>query len=156
MLTSLHKLSLSSDSAEKTIKIANKIGQNLKGGEVILLNSDLGGGKTTFTKGLSSGLGSTELVTSPSFTICNEYRSGDKTIYHFDFFRLNNPGIMSQELEEYLDDPDGIIVIEWPNIVIPNIPDNRVTIEIISSADDSREFNIIYSDNLKYLFEGVN
>src|SRR5205807_2663685 len=106
-----------STSADDTLAIAVLIGSKLKGGEVIELVSDLGGGKTTFVKGLAKGLGSQDEVHSPSFTLSNEYRAGGLKIYHFDFYRLNEPGIMRQELAEAIADLSGVMVVEWPEIV---------------------------------------
>src|SRR6185312_5854101 len=81
-------------SSDNTSDVAMKIGRKLQGGEVIELISDLGGGKTTFVRGLAKGMGSQDTVRSPSFTLSNEYRSGKLTLYHFDFYRLEDPGIM--------------------------------------------------------------
>src|ERR1700712_1196496 len=108
---------IESTSLQATLDLAAAIGMKLKGGEVIELVSDLGGGKTAFVKGLARGMGSTDVVRSPSFTISNQYKAGSKTLYHFDFYRLFDPGIMRDELAEILQDPNAVVVVEWASIV---------------------------------------
>src|ERR1700679_221405 len=98
---------------EETIGLAAAIGGRLRGGEVIELASDLGGGKTTFVRGLAQGAGSGDTVSSPSFTLTNQYEAGDLTIYHFDFYRLLEAGIVRDELAEVLADPQAVVVVEW-------------------------------------------
>ena len=81
---------------------------------VVELIGDVGAGKTTFTRGLAEGLGITEPVTSPSFTISKSYplQNGGNLI-HYDFYRLSNPGLMAADLQENLTNPDNIIIVEW-------------------------------------------
>src|SRR3989344_5721785 len=94
---------LSTSSAE-TENLASKIGRALKGGELIELVSDLGGGKTTFVRGLAKGMGSRDHVSSPTFTICNTYKVKSKSshaaqeLWHFDFYRLHEAGLIEHEL----------------------------------------------------------
>src|SRR5580658_6146792 len=104
-------------SPKATLDFAAQIGQNLKGGELIAIASDLGGGKTTFVRGLTKGAGSTEHVTSPSFTIRNDYSAKNLDIAHFDFYRINDPGILRDMLEEVIDDSSVSIVIVWAGVV---------------------------------------
>lgn len=86
----------SSDSTDATIKLGEQLGRNLKGGETIEFLSDLGGGKTTFITGLNKGFGSEDPVASPSFTISYTYsRQNKKQLHHFDFYRLEDAGIVS-------------------------------------------------------------
>lgn len=99
--------SIISDSPEKTEVIAKNIGHHVKGGETIELVSDLGGGKTTFVHGLTAGVGSVDAVASPTFTISRQYKAGKLTIYHFDFYRLKEAGIMADELAEVINHPGG-------------------------------------------------
>lgn len=133
------------------MSLAGKIGRKLKGGEVIELVSDLGGGKTAFVRGLASGMGSQDKVRSPSFTLGNQYRAGSLTLHHFDFYRLEQPGIMRDELAEILTDPKAILVVEWANIVQDILPANRLTIRFKATGETSRELNFKYSEELKYL-----
>lgn len=140
-----------STSLDDTALLAEQMGSRLRGGEVIELISDVGGGKTTFVKSLAKGFGSTDNVASPSFTISREYTAGKRTMYHFDFYRLNNPGIMSNELAETVTDPSGVVVVEWAGIVENVLPTDRVTIQIKSLAGTAREFEISYPEKLAYI-----
>lgn len=123
---------------------------------MFLLASDLGGGKTTFTKGLAKGLGSHDVVGSPTFTVNRVYncRDGIK-LYHFDFYRLSEGGMVAYELAEYLNDPMAVIVIEWGDVVSEALPEQRVTIQIerTSEGEDARLVHVSYPDSLAYIRE---
>ena len=106
---------------------------------VIELVGDVGTGKTTFTRGLAKGLGVKSTVTSPSFTISKQYSGDNCTLIHYDFYRLNDPGIMLDDLEENLKNPKNIIVIEWGESVKDILPKNHTKIEIKYNDDNSRE-----------------
>ncbi len=131
--------------------LAAGIGSKLRGGEVIELVSDLGGGKTAFVRGLAKGLGSLDQVRSPSFTISNQYRANTLTLYHFDFYRLSEPGIMRQELNEIIEDPQAVVAVEWAEIVESVLPTDRLTVSIKATGENSREFSIEYPEKLSYL-----
>ena len=111
---------ITTKSEEQTIKVAEKIANVLVKGDIVILQGDLGAGKTHFVKGLAKGLGSKDLVTSPTFTILNEYDGGRLKIYHFDMYRVNGKE-EAEELgfEEYFDKNklDGVSVVEWPEQV---------------------------------------
>ena len=143
-----------STSSENTVQLAETLGTRFKGGEVVELISDLGGGKTTFVRGLAKGLGSTDKVASPSFTISREYKAGDKTLYHFDFYRLKDPGIVANELAEVVGDPKAVVVVEWADIVEDVLTTDKLTIRIKTTGDTEREFTFTYPEKLKYLMEG--
>jgi tRNA threonylcarbamoyladenosine biosynthesis protein TsaE len=128
----------------------------LKGGEVIELVSDLGGGKTTFVRGLTEGLGSSDHVASPTFTISRQYKTADQrnlTLYHFDFYRLDEPGIVAAELAEVIDDPQAIVAIEWASIVHDVLPKDHVTLTLKSVGETTRDITFEYPSSLAYLFE---
>ncbi|MDB5166349.1 MAG: hypothetical protein JWM37_421 [Candidatus Saccharibacteria bacterium] len=131
------------------------IGEKLRGGEVIQLISDLGGGKTALVRGLAKGLGSTDSVASPSFTISREYKAGDKTLYHFDFYRLQDPGIMANELAELFEDEQAVIAIEWADIVESIIPPSHVTIRIEPKAETERLISLSCPTDLEYVVPTV-
>jgi tRNA threonylcarbamoyladenosine biosynthesis protein TsaE len=133
------------------LALAEKVGHNMRGGEVIELVSDLGGGKTAFVRGLARGLGSTESVHSPSFTLSNRYQADKLTLYHFDFYRLEEPGIMKDELAEVLDDPQAVVAVEWGKIVDDVLPPQRLIIRIDVPAADRRELIFSYPASLEYL-----
>jgi tRNA threonylcarbamoyladenosine biosynthesis protein TsaE len=103
-----------SHSEEATFEIARELGASLKSPAHILLHGDLGAGKTLFAKGLAVGLGVAhpEDVTSPTFTLINEYR-GRAKIYHIDLYRIETGELEGLGLEELFDDPDAIVIIEW-------------------------------------------
>lgn len=128
-----------------------KIGRKLKGGEVLELIGDLGAGKTAFIRGLVKGMGGTEDVRSPSFTLSNQYNTGSLTLRHFDFYRLQEPGIMRSEIEEVLQDPKVVVAVEWAEAVAAALPAERLKVTISATAETGRRFNITYPDNLAYL-----
>jgi tRNA threonylcarbamoyladenosine biosynthesis protein TsaE len=131
------------ESAQETENIAELIGSKLTGRECIELISDLGGGKTTFTRGLVRGMGIYDTVSSPTFTIGKQYSNNNLTCYHFDFYRLQEPGLVAEELSESISDPNGVIVIEWADSVAEVLPENRIAIEIYRVAENSEHRKII-------------
>ena len=102
-----------SNSVEETIEFARQWSSCLVPNDVVALVGDLGAGKTHFVKGLVEGLGGAENVTSPTFTLMHEYRSGRLPVFHFDFYRLNHP-VELQEIgfDDYLEE-NGVAVVEW-------------------------------------------
>lgn len=144
-----------SESAESTELLGECIGRQLKGGEVIELISDLGGGKTTFTRGLVKGLGSRDKVASPTFTVSRIYQAGDLEVHHFDFYRLQEPGIIAHELEEILNDPRSIVVVEWADAVRRALPGLRLTITIRQQPTGERQLTLAYPKELEYLLENI-
>lgn len=128
-----------------------RIGHKLCGGEVIELVSDLGGGKTAFVRGLAKGMGSNDRVSSPSFTLSNQYKAGKLTIHHFDFYRLKETGIMERELAEVLEDPRAVAVIEWGGIAEAVLPPGRLTVRIRPTGETTRQFNFSCPNNLSHL-----
>lgn len=127
------------------------MGHKMRGGEVIELVSDLGGGKTAFVRGLAKGMGSPDMVRSPSFTLGNQYHAGKLTLHHFDFHRLGEPGIMRDELAEILTDSQNVAVIEWANIIEDVLPAERLIIQIKATAETGRELIFEYPEQLEYL-----
>ncbi len=152
---SLCPISLTTRSADHTIKVGQSIGSHLKGGEVIELTGDLGSGKTTLIKGLVAGADSQELVSSPSFTICNEYISPKFKIYHFDFYRLSDPGIIKRELVEVINSPNNVIVIEWPEVIENILPNKRLIINMSLTKGGDRLIKLGYLNDLNYLIKDL-
>ena len=126
-----------------TEKLGDKIGQKVQPGTVIALIGDLGTGKTTLTKSIARGLGVTETVTSPTFNIIREYRSGRLPLYHFDVYRIGDPDEMFElGYEEYFYG-DGVCVVEWADIIEELLPEDAVVITIDRGAsDEEREYEI--------------
>ncbi|NTW62124.1 tRNA (adenosine(37)-N6)-threonylcarbamoyltransferase complex ATPase subunit type 1 TsaE [Candidatus Saccharibacteria bacterium] len=119
------------------------IGRSLSGGEVIELVGDVGAGKTTLTKGIAKGLGVEDYVQSPSFTISRVYKGrGDLSLVHYDFYRLDDAGIMADELGEDLGDNSKVVVIEWGGVVSGVLPHDRVTINLTTITDTERRLDI--------------
>ena len=136
-----------------TLSLAEKIGRSCRGGEVFELISDLGGGKTAFVRGLAKGMGTTDEVTSPSFTVNNTYTSSKLTLEHFDFYRLDDPGLLSGQLEEDIFQPDTVVAVEWGDIVSDILPDSRVRVAISVEANDSRTIQYRFPAELSYIFK---
>lgn len=135
-----------SKSVEDTYKLAETVAKNLTAGEVVLLDGDLGAGKTTFTKGLFKALGVTEMVTSPTFTIMNEYRGDRFKLYHFDMYRIESEEELSElGFEEQLFS-DGVSVIEWNKI--SDLPEKRLYVSVKAVSDTEREFEINESTDI--------
>lgn len=143
------------NTATETEELAAKIGKRLKGGEVIEMVSDLGGGKTTFVRGLAKGAGSKDNVSSPTFKICNVYVAGSRQIYHYDFYRLPEAGLIEHELIEGLTASNSIIVIEWGDVVKHVLPERRLSILITATGETSRKIQFSYGKDLSYLTEGI-
>lgn len=150
----MKKIINTADSTE-TEKVGQAIGEQLKGGEVIELTSDLGGGKTTFVRGLARGVGSTDSVNSPSFTIENVYAAGDLEIRHFDFYRLQEAGIAGFGLEEVLGDDSKVVILEWAGIAEARLPADRLIISFLPNKDESRTLTITAPKKLEYLLGGL-
>lgn len=147
--------SISTTSSDESENLGEKLGRKLTGGEVIELTSDLGGGKTTFVRGLAKGAGSKDIVASPTFMICKQYKAKDLTIYHYDFYRLSDPGIIRHELEEGLSDPKAVVVVEWADIIKDVLPDSRLKVNIKSTGENNREISIRIPQDLNYLMEEI-
>lgn len=116
-----------------------KLGALLRGGEILELIGDVGAGKTTLTKGIAAGLGVDDDVQSPSFTISRVYETPKGlALAHYDFYRLQDAGIMVAELHETVHDPRTITIIEWAEIVGGVLPADRVSITITSPGEMAR------------------
>ena len=118
-------------SAEETHALGKKIGETAKPGDVYTLVGDLGVGKTVFTQGIADGLGITEPVSSPTFTIVQVYEEGRMPFYHFDVYRIGDIEEMDEIGYEDYFYGEGLCMIEWANLIEEILPDKRydVTIE---------------------------
>ncbi len=147
----MNQLELISKDAEQTENIAHLIGAQLRGGEVIELVSDLGGGKTTFVRGLAAGAESRDVVSSPTFTVSKVYIAPKFEIHHFDFYRLPDAGLMAHEVHDLLNNTGVVLVVEWAGVVQQVLPEEKLTITITKSGDNSRNIIVEYPDSLEYL-----
>ena len=151
-------LQIQSTGPEETSAIGERLGQKCAGGEFFVLSSDLGGGKTTFTKGLAKGLGSNAVVSSPTFTVSKVYECRDGlSLHHFDFYRLAESGMVGMELDEVKDDPKAVTVVEWGDIVKGILPEERITVQFgrDHSSEDTRILTITASPRFAHLIEGL-
>ena len=136
-------MQITTHSADETQALGQKLASRLASGDVIAYFGDLGAGKTAFTRGLAQGLGITAPVTSPTYTIVNEYLSGRIPLFHFDMYRLSS----SDELfdigwEDYLS-RGGVCAVEWSENVEDALQDAiRVTIEKDADEPDTRHITI--------------
>lgn len=120
-----------------------RLGALLRGGESVELLGDVGAGKTTLAKGIAAGMGVDEDVQSPSFTISRTYDTPSGIqLAHYDFYRLQDAGIMADELHETVQAPDVVTIIEWAEIVAGVLPKDRVRIHITSPSEHSRHMVI--------------
>lgn len=125
-------------SYEDTMRIASELAKTLRGGEFIAMYGDLGAGKTAFVQGLAKALGITQHVTSPTFTIVNEYE-GRLPLYHFDVYRIADPDEMYEiGFEEYVYS-DGVCVVEWAELIEELFPEKYL--RLVIEKDDSKDFD---------------
>jgi tRNA threonylcarbamoyladenosine biosynthesis protein TsaE len=148
-------MKLYSDNEQQARLYGEQLGKAVRGGEVIEFVGDLGAGKTSFMRGLAEGLESKDSVASPTFTLSNIYRASRRpelaegspenlqefiAIHHFDFYRLQEPGLISEQLKEAISDPNTIVCVEWAESVHGILPKNRITIQITTLGENEREF----------------
>lgn len=132
-----------------------RVGLLARGGEMIELIGDVGTGKTTFTKGLGAGLQVDDDVQSPSFTISREYAARDGLeLHHYDFYRLNDPGVVKYELAESIANSQAVTVVEWGETARDVLPADRISfIFRYSNESDIRQCEITIPEKYNYLKE---
>lgn len=122
-------------SEAETVSVGRRLGEVLGKGALVCLVGEIGAGKTAFTRGIAGALGIASHITSPTFTIVNEY-SAAVPLYHFDVYRLEGAGDLDDiGFEEYLSG-DGIVVIEWADMVSDALPGNRITVDFSRNAGE--------------------
>jgi tRNA threonylcarbamoyladenosine biosynthesis protein TsaE len=134
-------IALSLPDANATRKLGNLLGQTLPAGTVLLLEGNLGSGKTTLVQGIGEGLGITEAIASPTFTLVNEYLEGRIPLYHLDLYRLQPSEVATLYLESYwdgLENPLGIVAIEWAERMEQR-PPNYLRIRLIGAETPARQ-----------------
>ena len=134
-----------SQSEEETFEIAERLGKDCKGGEIFLLNGDLGVGKTVFSKGLGKGLGITEPIVSPTFTILQIYEEGRLPFYHFDVYRISDISDMDEIGYEDYFSSSGVCLIEWAELIRDILPDRCISVTIekeLSKGESYRNIRI--------------
>lgn len=132
-----------SKSCLQTYELASKISKYIKGGDIILLNGDLGAGKTTFVKGFAQAVGVKQSVTSPTFTLLKTYKANNFTIVHVDAYRLD--GDTFDELDDYIND-ENVVFIEWSDcLASQDLIENHLSINIRYISKNQREYTISYN-----------
>ena len=131
----------------ETEKVGEALGKVLQPGSILAYEGDLGAGKTAFTRGLARGLGAAEQVTSPTYTIVNEYLSGRMPLFHFDMYRLaSSDDLWDIGWEDYLD-RGGVCAVEWSENVADAM-EGAVLVTIEKTGEDSRRITIEGGENL--------
>ncbi|MEE1030641.1 MAG: tRNA (adenosine(37)-N6)-threonylcarbamoyltransferase complex ATPase subunit type 1 TsaE [Ruminococcus sp.] len=140
---------IETNSAEETFAFGKKIGEMAKPGQIYTMIGDLGVGKTVFTQGLARGLDITEPISSPTFTIIQEYEEGRLPFYHFDVYRIGD----IEEMEEIGYDDyffgNGVCMIEWANLIEELIPDSRIQVTIEKDLEKGFDYRKITIDGLE-------
>ena len=135
------------NSPVETEKVGEALGKVLKPGTILAYEGDLGAGKTAFTRGLARGLGCTDMVTSPTYTIVNEYLSGRLPLFHFDMYRLaSSDDLWDIGWEAYLD-RNGICAVEWSENVEDSL-EGAITVTIEKLGEDARRITIEGGEDL--------
>jgi len=137
----MHKIS---NSNKQTIAIGKELATKLTGGDILLLQGNLGAGKTTIVKGLALGMGIKEEITSPTFTLMNIYKSKKLQLVHIDTYRLKNEqDLIEIGAEDYLGDKNTVCVIEWPEKIIPLLKNKKTILVDIEHVDENKRRIII-------------
>ena len=130
-------------SQTETFDIGKHIGENAKAGDIITLSGDLGVGKTVFAQGVAAGLGIKDHVCSPTFTILQVYDDGRLPLYHFDTYRIEDPGEMEAIGYEDYFFGDGVCIIEWPEMVEDLLPDTVTAVSILKDPSKGTDYRRI-------------
>lgn len=136
------------NSENETRLLGKKLAESFSPGSIVALSGDLGCGKTAFVKGVAEYFGCTDDVTSPTFTLVNEYY-GNMTLYHFDVYRLENPPL---EECDWMDDyffGDGVCLIEWADNIKNVLPDNTLWIYFSKKSENGNDYREIKTEDGK-------
>lgn len=133
------------ESYEQTVEFAKDFAKSLRPGDIVTLDGDLGAGKTAFTSGIVCGIGATDRISSPTFTIVNEYCTGKIPVFHFDVYRLSSEDdLYDIGWDDYIR-RNGIVIVEWADIVRSIFDEPYYEVRITKRfdiGDDAREINI--------------
>ena len=134
---------IETNSEKETFELGKKIGENAKAGQIYTLTGDLGVGKTVFTQGLAAGLGITEPVNSPTFTIVQMYEDGRLPFYHFDVYRIGDIEEMEEIGYEDYFYGEGVCLIEWADLIQEILPPDVIAIEIEKNLEKGFDYRKI-------------
>ena len=139
---------------QETWAFGQSLANNLKPGDVVALIGDLGTGKTALTKAVAAGIGVTELISSPTFTIVCEYHEGRLPLYHFDVYRVYDPDELFEiGFEEYLFG-QGVCLIEWADLVEDLLPSHTIKVEIAYGTEmTERSYQVSFPDDREWKLE---
>jgi len=139
-----------SHSEEETRRVGGKFVADIPSGSVVALRGDLGAGKTAFSAGVLAALGARGPFPSPTFVIMHRYDlvtpspQGIRRVYHIDAYRINDPGDLSRlGFEEWVSDPEGLVLIEWPEHVEEILPERVTTVSLLSMPESERRITVI-------------
>lgn len=133
------KIEIITNSADETIEFGKSVARAVGKGAVVSLVGDLGAGKTTFTKGVARGMGIFDIVTSPTFTLLNEYFGEEQKLYHFDFYRIEDESELTElGFEDYFPSADGLTIVEWAEKAPSILPKKFYQITFEKIDDDKR------------------
>jgi len=136
-------ISFESYKEEDTFNIGRDIALKVKQGDIVCLDGDLGVGKTVFTKGFAVGLDIDDCITSPTFTIVQEYHEGRLPLFHFDVYRIADPEEMYEiGFEEYING-DGVCLIEWATMIEDILPRDIIKVTISKDLDKGIDYRLI-------------
>ena len=133
-----------------TYSLGQRLGREAKKGDIFCLNGDLGVGKTVFTQGFAAGLGITEPVNSPTFTILQQYDEGRLPLYHFDVYRIGDVSDMDEVGYEDCFYGDGVTLIEWPERIRELLPEHVVTVTIEKNLEKGFDYRKITVEGTKH------
>lgn len=134
---------IESRSEKDTFALGQKLGGDCRPGDIVLLNGDLGVGKTVFTKGFGKGLGIEEPISSPTFTIMQIYESGRLPLYHFDVYRIADPEEMDEIGYEDYFYGSGVTMIEWANLIEEILPQDYQEVQIEKDLEKGFDYRTI-------------
>ena len=135
-------------SSEETFALGEKLGREAKPGQIYTLNGDLGTGKTVFTQGFAAGLGITEPVNSPTFTILQVYEEGRMPFYHFDVYRIGDVEEMDEIGYEDCFYGEGVCLIEWAELIEEILPENVIVVTIEKDLEQGFDYRKITLEGL--------
>lgn len=130
-------------SEKETFQVGKALGEKAEKGQIYTLTGDLGVGKTVFTKGLAEGLGITEPISSPTFTIVQIYESGKLPLYHFDVYRIGDVEEMEEIGYEDYFYGEGVCLIEWANLIVEILPEGIIPVTIEKDLEKGFDYRLI-------------
>lgn len=143
-------MKITTHSTEETIALGRKIGEMLKGGDVVAFEGDLGAGKTTITRGICLGLGLPDNVTSPTFSLVNEYRGDKISLAHFDMYRIESPeDLLLTGFYDYIEE-GCVAAVEWSENIKNALPEKTIFVRLERLDDNTRTIEIFGDERFDF------